>query len=127
MRKIAVITTLMLLLVEGVACAASLELSRKADAYKVTLRMASRPLSVSDNKVIIVVSGTTGPLTGADLRLRYFMPSMPSMNYETGAVFRNDAYEAVIRPTMPGVWTIEVRVKDSDGNTHNAVFDFQVK
>jgi hypothetical protein len=111
----------------GVAYAEGFESSKRVGIYKVTLKMASHSLPAADNKATISVSDGSGPVACDDLRLYYFMPSMPAMNYETKAVFRDNVYEAVIKPTMPGAWTVEVRVKGADGNTHKAAFDFQAK
>jgi len=126
MKEIAVFV-MCILHVAGVACAGSFESSKRADVYQVTLKMASHPVPLADNKATIAVHDAEGPVADADIRLYYFMPSMPSMNYETRAAFGDDAYEAVIKPTMPGDWAVEVRVKGADGITHKALFDFKAK
>jgi hypothetical protein len=127
MRRIAVFTMVILLAASVVASAESFESSKKAGVYQVTLKMASHPLPVADSKATISVHDASGPVAGADVRLYYFMPAMPAMNYESKAVFKNDVYEAAIKPTMPGDWTAEVRVKGADGKTHKAAFDFKAK
>ena len=126
MKEIAVVTML-ILIGAGVACAERFESSKGAGIYQVTLKMADYPLAVGDNKATIAVHDAGGPVAGAEVRLYYFMPSMPSMNYETMASFRENEYEAAIKPTMPGDWTVEVRVHSADGITHKALFDFKAK
>jgi YtkA-like len=126
MKEITVVA-LVLLLVAGVACAERFASTKRAGIYQVTLKMADAPLAVGDNKATIAVRDAAGPVAGAEVWLYYFMPSMPSMNYETMAAFRENAYEAAIKPTMRGDWTVEVRVHGADGTTYKALFDFKAK
>jgi hypothetical protein len=117
----------MVLLVAGVAYAKSYESSKKAGIYQVTLKMQSDPVPVSENNATIEVKKASDDVAGAYVELYYFMESMPAMNYTAKAEPKGVAYGAAIKPTMPGEWKVEVRVKGSDGKVHKAVFEFTAK
>jgi len=126
MRKMGIFLVVVLL-VAGVAYAKSYESSKKAGMYHVTLKIENDPLAVAENKATIEITDASGPVAGAEVGLYYFMPSMPSMRYEAKAEPKDNAYEAVIKPTMPGEWKVDVKVKGNDGKTHKAVFEFKAK
>jgi hypothetical protein len=117
----------MMMLVAGVAYAKNYEVSKKAGIYHVTLKMESDPAPVADNKATVEVKDASGPVAGAEVELYYFMPSMPSMSYTAKAEPKGNAYEGVVKPTMPGEWKVDVRVKGGDGEVHKAVFEFNAK
>jgi hypothetical protein len=126
MKRIFVFAVVMLL-VAGVAYAKSYESGKKAGIYHVTLKMENDPVPVAENKATIEVKDASGPVAGADVELYYFMPSMPAMNYTAKAEPKDNAYEAVIKPTMPGEWKVDVKVKGGDGKVHKAAFEFEAK
>ncbi|MGE5301432.1 MAG: FixH family protein [Acidobacteriota bacterium] len=126
MKRI-LIFAVMMILVAGVAYAKNYEVSKKAGIYHVTLKMESDAVPVAENKATIEVKDASGPVAGAYVELYYFMPSMPSMSYTAKAEPKGNEYEAVVKPTMPGDWKVEVKVKGSDGKVHKAVFEFKAK
>jgi major membrane immunogen (membrane-anchored lipoprotein) len=126
MKKIVTIAVI-LLLAGSFAYAKSYESGKKAGTYRVTLKMKSDPVPVAENTATIEVKDPSGNVTGADVELYYFMTSMPSMNYTVKAEPKGGAYEATIKPTMPGEWKVDVKVKGSDGKVHKAVFIFKAK
>jgi hypothetical protein len=93
----------------------------------VTLKITSSPATVGDNPATIEVTDAKGNHVAAEVGLYYFMPSMPSMKYESKAEQKDGGYAAVIAPTMPGAWRLHVKVKGSDGKTRKASFDFDAK
>jgi len=126
MKSILTFAVVMILLA-GVAYAKNYEVSKKAGQYHVTLKMESDPVPVAENNATIEVKDASGPVAGADVELYYFMSSMPSMNYTAKAEPKGNAYEAVVKPTMPGEWKVDVKVKGSDHKVHKAVFEFNAK
>jgi major membrane immunogen (membrane-anchored lipoprotein) len=126
MRKILLFAVVMML-IAGVSYAKDFAASKKAGQYNITLKMEGDPVPVAENKASIEIKDASGPVSGADVELYYFMPSMPSMNYTAKAEPKNGAYAAVIKPTMPGGWKVDVKVKGSDGKVHKAVFEFNAK
>ena len=126
MKRIFVFAVVMTL-VAGVAFAKSYKSGKQAGIYHVMLKMESDPVPVAENKATIEIQDASGPVAGADVELYYFMPSMPAMNYTAKAEPEDNAYGAVIKPTMPGEWKVDVKVKGSDGKVQKAVFEFNAK
>jgi hypothetical protein len=126
MKKIFLLVAVMLL-TAGVACAQDYAVSKKVGAYHLTLKMKSNPAVVGENPATVEVTDARGKHVPSEVELHYFMPSMPSMEYEAKAEARDNVHVAVIKPTMPGAWKVHVKVKDRDGKTHKTAFDFNAQ
>ena len=120
-------SAVVLLCMVGLAYADGYKETKKAGNYEVTLKMSNEPAAMTDNKATIDLRDAAGTVSGADIEVFYFMPSMPAMNYTSKAAASGNIYEAVIKPTMPGEWTADVKVKGTDGKTHKASFPFNAK
>lgn len=126
MRKFAA-CAVFLLLVAGVAYAKDYSVSKKVGPYEVTVKMDHAPAVVGINKVTFEIRKGASPVSDLDPELYYFMASMPAMNYGVRAVREGETYTAVIKPTMPGEWTMQVKIKGPDGGTHVGTFEFKAK
>jgi hypothetical protein len=130
MRKFVLLLVLLvvaMLLTAGVAYAQDYAATKAAGEYHLTLKMKNNPAVVGENPATIEVTDAKGNHVPAEVGLHYFMPSMPSMEYEAKAEPRDNVHVAVIRPTMPGVWKVNVTVRGRDGKTRKAVFDFNAQ
>jgi hypothetical protein len=110
------------------AMASEYEMERVAGDYKVEVHMANMPAVVGDNEVEVEIKGLQGHhVKDADVELYYYMPSMSSMNYTTKADLKGNEYKAVVKPTMPGEWTVDVRFTRRGEEPQKASFDFDAK
>jgi hypothetical protein len=79
------------------------------------------------NKATIEIKKDAVSATDVDPEVYYFMQSMPAMNYTVRATRQGDAYTAVIKPTMPGEWTMRVKIKGPDSKVHSGTFEFKAE
>jgi hypothetical protein len=126
MKKIYFFVVVMLL-ITAVAYAQGYAVSKAAGQCQVTLKMKSNPAVVGENPATVEVTDAKGKHVSAEVGLDYFMPSMPSMKYQAKAEPGDNVHAAVIRPTMPGAWEVNVTVRGRDGKTHKATFDFNAQ
>jgi major membrane immunogen (membrane-anchored lipoprotein) len=126
MKKIFLFIVVMLL-TAGVTYAQDYAVTKAAGEYHVSLKMKNNPAVVGENPATIEVTDAKGNHVPAEVRLRYFMTTMLSMEYEAKAESIDDVHAAVIKPTMPGAWKAEVTVKVRDGKTHKTTFDFNAQ
>ncbi|MEJ2695742.1 MAG: FixH family protein [Candidatus Sulfobium sp.] len=127
MRKFAVVCAALLLLAAGVAYANDYSAGKKVGPYDVILKIDHTPAVVGVNKVTFDIRKDTSPVNNLDPELYYFMPAMPAMNYTAHAIRKGDVYSASIKPTMPGQWTLRVKIKGPDGKVHTGTFEFRAK
>ncbi len=116
-----------LLLAAGIAYARDYSVGKKVGPYDVSMRMDHTPAVIGPNRVALEIRKDAGAVNDVDPELYYFMQSMPAMNYTAGATRNGDAYNAVIKPTMPGEWTMQVRIKGPDGSIHTGTFEFRAE
>jgi nitrogen fixation protein FixH len=116
-----------MLLAAGVAYAQDYAASKETGQYRVALKMKSNPAVVGENPATVEITDAKGNHVPAEVGLHYFMPSMPSMEYEAKVEPGDDVHAAVIKPTMPGAWKADVTVRGRDGKTHKAAFDFNAQ
>lgn len=127
MKKVSTVV-IALLLVAGVVYANQFNAVKKAGDVTVKVMMESEPVKVGDNNVIIELFDSKGrSISGADVSVYYFMPSMPAMNYEVQASPDGTKYTAVIKPLMPGTWDADIKVKRNGGEVQKATFSFDAK
>lgn len=127
MRSFA-ICAVFLLLATGIAYAGNYSSVKKAGPYEVTVSMDHAPAVVGvNNSVTIAIKEDAAPANDVDPELYYFMPSMPAMNYTVHATRKGESYTALVKPTMPGEWTMHVRVKQPDGGVSTGSFEFTAK
>jgi hypothetical protein len=126
--KIILNTLIALMLVAGAAYAEQFNAVNKAGDMTVKIVFKNTPLKVGNNTGSIELLDEKGKaITDAEVALYYFMPSMPAMNYEVRASRSGDMYAAVVKPTMPGAWKAEVRVKITGGDTKRVTINFDAK
>jgi nitrogen fixation protein FixH len=126
MKKVVLLVVAMLL-AAGVAYGQDYAATKVAGQYHVALKMKNSPAVVGENPVTIEVTDAKGNHAPAEVGLHYFMPSMPSMEYEAKAEPRDNVHVAVIKPTMPGAWKVHVTIRSRDGKTHKTTFDFNAQ
>lgn len=104
-----------LIVMAGIAYANDLNVEKKVGDMTVKAVIERTPLRVGDNIIFIELFDREGnATTDAEIAVYYYMPSMPSMNYEVKALSKEKKYEAVIKPTMPGEWTADIRANTGD-------------
>ncbi len=126
MKKFAV-CAVFLLLAAGIAYAKDYSVGKKVGPYDVSIRMDHNPAVIGVNRVTIEVKKDAAPENDLDPEVYYFMQSMPAMNYTASAMRNGDAYTAVIKPTMPGEWTMQVKIKGPDGRVQVGTFEFKAE
>jgi hypothetical protein len=119
--------TVTMLLAAGVVYAQDYAATKTAGQYRIALKMKNDPAVVGENPATVEVTDAKGNHVPAEVGLHYFMPSMPSMEYEAKAEPKDNVHVAVIKPTMPGAWKVHVKVKGRDGKTLKTTFDFNAR
>ncbi len=85
-------------------------------------------LKVGDNSITIELKDKKGHvITGADVAVYFFMPSMPAMNYEVKASLKGKEYVAVIKPTMPGEWDADIKAVLDGKDIQKVTISFKAK
>ncbi len=112
----------------GAAFAKDYEVNKKAGSFDVEVRIDKNPSVVGDNKVTIEIKDALGKfVSDANVELYYFMPSMPSMNYTEDARLEGNVYNATIKPTMGGDWSLDVKFTRPDKKVHKVTFSFNAE
>lgn len=126
--KLMLTAVVTLMLFAGAVCAGQFNAVEKAGDVTVKVTLENSPLTVADNTASIEILDASGrAITDADVSVYFFMPSMPAMNYEVQAAHSGTGYRAVIKPTMPGEWKADIRVKQSGGEASTATVSFEAK
>jgi YtkA-like len=125
-RKFAV-CAVFLLLAAGMAYAKDYSVGKKVGPYDVSIRMDNNPAVIGANRVTLKIRNDAAQENDLDPEVYYFMQSMPAMSYTAHARRNGDAYTAVIKPTMPGEWTMQVKIKGPDGGTYSGTFEFKAE
>jgi len=121
-------TLIALILVAGAAYAEQFNAVKKAGDMTVKIVFENTPLKVANNTGSIELLDEKGSaITDAEVAVYFFMPSMPAMNYEVKASLSGDRYSAVVKPTMPGAWEADIKVKLARGDLHKATISFDAK
>ena len=127
MKRIALFA-MVLLLAAGIVYAKGHELKKKTGGYTVVLKFQKAAVSVGDNPVTIEIMEPSGKSLGdAKVELYYFMPSMPAMNYTSGAKSEGNRYSATVSPTMGGDWKVDVKFIKPGEKPHKVTFSFKTK
>jgi nitrogen fixation protein FixH len=125
--KKAVIVLMALMVFSSVVYAGSLTSETKAGDIAVDVSVDNNPLIVGKNNMNIKLRDDQGKaVTDAEIGIYYFMPSMRAMNYTTSAELKDGVYTAVIKPTMPGKWDVDITVKGK-GADRKATISFDAK
>jgi nitrogen fixation protein FixH len=123
-RVIMILTGLLLL--AGAVYADSLNYEKKSGDVTVKVVIDSNPLTLGDNNIRIELLDPEGnAITNAEVAVYYFMPSMPTMNYEVKATLKEEQYTALIKPTMSGEWIADINViiGEKEGDKVSISFD----
>ena len=127
MQKLLIMLTSILLLA-GVANAGDFVAEKQAGDMMVKISIGNNPLSVGPNDAVIELHDGSGKaITDAEVKVYWFMPSMPAMNYEAKADMQGNKYVAVIKPTMPGTWDADIKVKMKSEDQQKATISFEAK
>jgi nitrogen fixation protein FixH len=127
MKKVIMILT-GLMLMAGTAYSNDLNVEKRAGDFTVKAAIENNPLKVGDNRIVIEVLDREGnATTDAEVAVYYYMPSMPAMNYEVNALPKGKQYAAVIKPTMPGEWTADIKAKTGKKDSVVVSFSFDAK
>jgi len=113
-RIIMTLTTIVLLLVVGLANAKDYEITKKSGDYTVQIKIDKNPPVTGENKMDIAIKDTAGKnVTDAAVAVDYGMPAMPgmgAMNYKINADLKGDRYLATINFSMAGPWFINIKI-----------------
>jgi hypothetical protein len=124
MRKMSVVI-FVLLLMTGIAYAKDYEITKKAGAYNVSVKIDKNPPIVGDNNMRIEIKDASGNyVTDAKVQVDYSMPAMPgmpAMSYKTKAEQKGSEYKAKMNLSMSGAWNIGVKIT-KDGKTASMKF-----
>ena len=86
------------------------------------------PLIVGENAVAIELIDANGAnIKDAKVSVYFFMLSMPAMNYEVETSLDGEKYAAVIKPTMPGKWAADIKVRKAGGEESKVQVDFEAR
>ena len=125
--KKAVIVFVALMFLSSVVYAGSLAFEKQAGDFTVNVSIDNNPPKVGKNTMDIELWDDNGEeITDAQIVIYYFMPSMRAMNYTTSAEFKDEVYTAVIKPTMPGRWDVDITIKGK-GAVRKAIISFEAK
>jgi len=129
MRKV-MMSTIILLLVAGLAYAKDYEITKKAGEYNVAVKIDKNPPVVGDNNVSIEVADASGHhARDAKVVVEYSMPAMPgmpAMNYKADAELKGDEYKAKMNLSMSGSWNVAVKITRA-GKTSTMKFTVDAK
>jgi hypothetical protein len=126
MKKMFMLTVVLLLIAAGAAFASGLELKQKAGEYNVEVRLDKNPAVVGNNSIEIEVKDASGQyVTDAQVKVDYMMPAMPgmpAMNYKTDAALSGKKYAAKMNLSMSGSWNVAVKITKG-GKTSTVKFN----
>ncbi len=125
-RLLIVLTGIMVLL--GSTYAYSFNGEFNLNEMKIKTSTTHSPLKVGENAVTVEIIDAKGAnIKDAQVSVYFFMPSMPAMNYEVKTSLDGVKYAAVIKPTMPGKWAADIKVKKSGGEESKVQVDFEAR
>jgi len=128
MKKRIIIVLSAFLVLVGAAYADHFDAVKKIGDVTVKTTIENNPLKVGDNNVTIALMDKNGEsMTDAAVEIYYFMPSMPAMNYEVKTILEGETYGAVIKPTMPGAWDADIRVRMAGEDAQKVTIRFEAK
>jgi hypothetical protein len=114
MKKMFMLTIIVLLVAAGGAFAAGLEVKQKSGEYTVEVKFDKDPPVAGNNNIEIEVMDASGQyVTDATVKVDYSMPAMPgmpAMNYKTDASLSGRKYTAKMNLSMSGSWNIAVKI-----------------
>lgn len=130
MKRVALITVCVLLLVAGVAYAKGYEITKKAGDYTVAVTIDRDPPVTGNNNMVVDIKDKAGQnVTDAKVAVDYGMPAMPgmpAMNYKAGTMLHGKVYHAVMNFSMSGPWTIAIKITRG-GKTQTVKLNVDVK
>lgn len=128
--KRVLVSTVVFLLIAGIAFAKDYEVTKKAGQYAVEVKIDKNPPVVGDNNISIEVKDESGNyVTDAKVVVSYSMPAMPGMppmNYKEETKLSGNKYKAVMNLSMSGPWNIAVKITRT-GKTSSAKFSIDVR
>ncbi len=126
MKKV-VVVLMALMFFSSIVYAGSLAFEKKAGDIAVNVSIDNNPPKVGKNRMNVELWDDNGEeITDAKIDIYYFMPSMRAMNYTTSAEFKDGVYTAVIKPTMPGEWDVDITIKGK-GADRKTIISFDAK
>ena len=126
MKKLLLLTTLLLLIATGAVYAKGFEVDQKTGDYNIEVRFDKNPPSTGNNAIEIAISDASGKsVTDAKVMVSYSMPAMPgmpAMNYKTAALLSGAKYAATLNLSMSGSWNVAVKIA-KPGKTSTVKFN----
>jgi hypothetical protein len=128
MKKISLMALTLLLIVTGMVKASELVAEKKAEGITAKISIENDPLIIGDNRVTVdLFDDRRKTIRDAKVEIFYFMPSMPSMKYTSHTERKDKKYFGMIKPTMAGEWTLDVRILNPDGIVNKVTMNFNAK
>ena len=127
MKKILIVLTGIMVLM-GSTYAYSFNGVFNTNDIQVKTSAGHSPFIVGENAVTIeLVDAKGSKIKDAKVSVYFFMPSMPAMNYQVETSLNGEKYAAVIKPTMPGKWAADIKIKKAGGEESKVQVDFEAK
>jgi len=79
---------------------------------------SKKALMDGENDMTVVIMKGNKPVKNVDVNIKFFMPSMPGMDFTQHAKRNGNSYKANIDFSMMGEWAYELMFKTSDGAMH---------
>jgi multidrug efflux pump subunit AcrA (membrane-fusion protein) len=95
----------------------------------VTIELSPKPPKVGENELVITVSSAHGSLPdNLNLELKSLMPAMPTMAVPKPRIQKQgvDRFRATVMFSMPGLWQMDLTLKEDNRTLGSFKFDTQV-
>ncbi len=127
MKKLMIVLTGIMVLI-GSTYAYSFNGVFNSGDMQVKTSAVQSPLIVGENTVSIeLIDSNSAHIKDAKVSVYFFMPSMPAMNYEVETSLEGKQYAAIIKPTMPGKWAADIKIRKADGKESKVRVDFEAR
>jgi hypothetical protein len=130
MKRIIILTAIVLLLAVGLAYAKDYEMTKKAGEYTALVTIDKNPPVTGNNNMAVGIKDVAGKdVTDATVSVDYGMPAMPgmpAMNYKAGTNLKGTLYTSTLNFSMSGAWTINIKITKA-GKTQTVKLNVDVK
>jgi hypothetical protein len=113
MKRI-VIAVVALFFATGLVWAKDYTVMKQAGDYMVHMTMDKNPPVAGENQIQISIQDKAGAeVTDATVEVEYSMPAMmgmPAMNYKAVTEMKDKKYNATLKFSMSGAWTVSVKI-----------------
>jgi hypothetical protein len=128
MKRI-IIAVIALFFISGPAFAKDYTVMKQAGDYMVHMTMDKNPPVAGENQAQITIQDKSGAdVTDATVEVEYSMPAMmgmPAMNYKAAAGMKDKKYNASLKFSMSGAWTVAVKITRA-GKTQTVKFNVDI-